>query len=61
MSIGKSVVWISHRLASTQIADRIVVLDQGRIVEEGSHADLIGRRGMYAEMYAIQSHLYEAK
>ncbi|WP_282935289.1 ABC transporter ATP-binding protein [Paenibacillus sp. RC67] len=61
MSIGKSVVWISHHLASTQIADRIVVLDQGRIVEEGSHAELIGCRGMYAEMYAIQSYLYEAK
>ena len=45
---------IAHRLATVQKADRIVVLEQGRIVEEGSHAALVGRDGVYARLARLQ-------
>jgi ATP-binding cassette, subfamily B, bacterial MsbA len=43
---------IAHRLSTVEGADNIVVLDQGRIVEQGSHAALMARGGHYAELYA---------
>ncbi len=46
---------IAHRLASVEQADRIVVLDSGKIVESGNHSDLIQAEGVYAELYAHQS------
>lgn len=52
---GKTVIAIAHRLSTLQIMDRIVVLDQGRIIEEGTHAALIAKRGLYAELWARQS------
>jgi ABC-type multidrug transport system fused ATPase/permease subunit len=45
---------ISHRLSIVRSADRIVVLDEGRIVEEGTHDALLARNGLYAEMYTLQ-------
>lgn len=45
---------ISHRLSIVRSADRIVALDQGRIVEEGTHEQLLARGGLYAEMYQLQ-------
>jgi ABC-type multidrug transport system fused ATPase/permease subunit len=45
---------ISHRLSIVRGADRIVAVDQGRIVEEGTHAQLLARGGLYAEMYQLQ-------
>jgi ABC-type multidrug transport system fused ATPase/permease subunit len=45
---------IAHRLATVLDADQIVVLDHGRIVERGTHAELIAREGLYAELYALQ-------
>ncbi|MDN3544603.1 ABC transporter transmembrane domain-containing protein [Kinneretia asaccharophila] len=45
---------IAHRLATVQRADRILVLEQGRIVESGSHADLLARGGLYARLAALQ-------
>ena len=58
MSEGKSVLLISHRLGSARLADRIVFLDGGRIVEEGSHEELMALGGRYATMYSVQSEWY---
>jgi len=55
---GRSVLLISHRLGSARLADRILVLAGGRIVEEGSHADLLARGGRYAAMYTVQADWY---
>jgi ATP-binding cassette, subfamily B, bacterial len=45
---------IAHRLATVQAADRIVVLDRGRIVAQGSHAQLLEEGGMYARLASLQ-------
>ena len=58
MSQGKSVLLISHRLGSARLADRIVFLDEGRIVEEGSHDELLADGGRYARMYSVQAEWY---
>lgn len=52
---GKTVIAIAHRLSTIAAMDRLVVLDQGRILEEGSHASLIARGGLYASLWARQS------
>ncbi len=51
---GRTTLVIAHRLATIQKADRIVVLDGGRIVEEGTHAELLRRRGLYARLAELQ-------
>ena len=55
MGRGRSVIVIAHRLSTIAAMDRIVVLDEGRIVEEGPHAALIARGGLYARFWARQS------
>lgn len=55
MMEGKTVIAIAHRLSTIAHMDRIVVLDEGRIVEEGSHDDLLARGGLYARFWARQS------
>jgi ATP-binding cassette subfamily B protein len=55
---GRMAVIISHRFSTVRMADRIVVLDEGRVVEEGSHADLVTRGGLYAELFALQAEGY---
>jgi ATP-binding cassette, subfamily B, bacterial len=55
---GHSVLLISHRLASVRRADQILVLDQGRIEERGTHDELIARGGRYAAMFALQAEPY---
>ncbi len=52
---GKTVIAIAHRLSTIQRMDRIVVLDRGRIVEQGSHAALLAAGGLYARLWARQS------
>lgn len=58
-SRGKTAVFISHRLASTKFSDRIVLLDNGRIAEIGTHDELMAAGGKYSEMYEIQSSYYQ--
>jgi ATP-binding cassette subfamily B multidrug efflux pump len=52
---GKTVVAIAHRLSTIAAMDRLIVMDQGRIVEEGSHAELLQQNGLYARLWAHQS------
>ena len=59
LSAGKTTVFISHRLASTRFCDRILLLEEGRITEEGTHGELLKRNGKYAQMYRVQSKYYE--
>ncbi len=52
---GKTVVAIAHRLSTIAAMDRLIVLDEGRIVEAGSHAELMKANGVYANLWAHQS------
>ncbi len=54
----RSAVIISHRFSTVQMADRIYVIEQGRIIEHGSHADLMALNGRYAEMFSAQADPY---
>ena len=49
---GKTVIAIAHRLSTIAAMDRLVVMDEGRIVEEGSHEALVAKRGLYAQLWA---------
>jgi ATP-binding cassette subfamily B protein len=51
---GRTTLVIAHRLATVLAADRIVVMDQGRVVEEGAHAELMARGGLYAHLARLQ-------
>ncbi len=51
---GRTTLVIAHRLATVQQADRIVVIDQGRLVEQGTHANLVAANGLYARLAALQ-------
>jgi ATP-binding cassette subfamily B protein len=55
---GRIAILISHRLSTVKMVDRIYVLDEGRIVESGSHDQLMRCHGLYAELFGIQSQYY---
>lgn len=55
---GKTAVYISHRLSSTRFCDEIAVLAGGRIVERGTHDELMGKKGAYAELFEMQAQFY---
>jgi ATP-binding cassette, subfamily B, bacterial len=52
---GRSALLISHRFSTVRTADHIVVLDNGRIAEDGTHRDLLAARGMYAHLFETQA------
>jgi ATP-binding cassette, subfamily B, bacterial len=58
LTCGKTALFISHRFSTVRMADRIVVLESGRLVEEGSHSKLLGLGGRYAEMFEMQAASY---
>ena len=51
---GRTAIVIAHRLATVERADRIVVLEAGRVVQQGTHAELLGGGGLYAKLHALQ-------
>ncbi len=59
LSRGKTSIYISHRLVSTRFCDRIILLGEKAILEEGSHQELLDKKGRYYELYKIQSKYYK--
>jgi len=60
ISRGKTTIFISHRLGSTKLADVIYVLADGKIIESGSHSELMAKKGTYCEMFNAQAEWYAA-
>lgn len=58
LAAGRTTLLISHRFSTVQMADRILVLEGGRVIEEGDHRGLVERGGRYAELYALQAERY---
>jgi ATP-binding cassette, subfamily B, bacterial len=58
LSVGKSVLLVTHRLASVTMTDKIIVLKQGRVIESGRHQELMNLNGEYADLFTIQAESY---
>ena len=58
---GRTSIFISHRLSSTRFCDRILFMEKGRIIEEGTHENLMEKGGAYAELFALQARYYQKK
>ena len=58
LSAGRTCILISHRLANLKVADRIIVIDEGRVSEEGTHEQLLNAGGGYSKLYAQQKSMY---
>ena len=52
---GKTVIAIAHRLSTIAAMDRLIVVDEGQIIEQGSHAELLAKQGLYAKLWERQS------
>ena len=59
MTKDRTSVFISHRFASTRFCDRIILLENGQVAEEGSHEQLMELGGRYAELFQVQSRYYQ--
>ncbi len=59
IAAGRTAILVTHRLGSARLADRILVMRDGRIVEDGTHERLLERRGLYHEMFAAQAAWYD--
>jgi ATP-binding cassette subfamily B protein len=57
---GRTTIAIAHRLSTLQRADRLIVLDRGQVVEEGSHDELMARQGAYYNLYQAQARNVDA-
>ncbi len=55
---NKTIIFISHRLSATRNADKIIMLENGRIIEFGTHSQLLEQNGKYAEMWRVQAGQY---
>jgi len=58
MAKGKMALLISHRFSTVKIADHILVLEKGKVVEMGSHKELVAACGRYARLYKLQAERY---
>ena len=52
---GKTVIAIAHRLSTIAAMDRLIIMDNGKIIEQGSHQSLLNNKGLYADLWARQS------
>lgn len=58
LSKQKSALTISHRLSNTYLADKIIVIEDGYIIEQGSHSDLLQKNGRYTQLFKLQASRY---
>ncbi|MEK5503805.1 ATP-binding cassette domain-containing protein [Bacillus sp. FSL M8-0168] len=58
MTEGKTVIIVSHRLSTARFADHIIFLENGRVIETGTHDELMANQGQYAELYHLQAKKY---
>jgi ATP-binding cassette subfamily B protein len=58
LTTGRTVAFVSHRFSTVRLADRIFVIEQGHIVESGSHEELLKAQGRYAELFNLQAEAY---
>jgi ATP-binding cassette subfamily B protein len=58
LTTGKSAIFISHRFSTVRLANRIIVLEDGRVLEEGTHAELLALDGRYASLFNLQAEAY---
>ena len=59
LSEGRTSIFISHRLSSTRFCDRILLLEDGRIAESGTHDELMRKNGKYAALFRVQAQYYQ--
>ena len=58
---GKTAVYISHRMSSTRFCDKVAALDKGKLVEYGTHKELMEKDGLYRELFDMQARYYKDK